>query len=391
MRKRYYFPLHLDGGNRGCEGIAKGTALILDANKSDLIGYCSNTELDERLGIGQVVTLQKTYIRTICDKIVFKIYCVFVKKEIKRRAYFLYQSYHKFLDTMQTGDIMLSTGGDMMCYGYNQAVSTVNYVSSKKLKSVLWGCSIGENNITPEKIEALKKFSLIYARESYTKKVLEKYGMTHIMVHPDPAFFVKEEDCDLPKCFSQSEVIGINISNYILGGFSLDSAFAKEVIKLLEYILEHTDMRILLIPHVLWKEQDDRVVSNLLKEHFNNERITILESEKLNYCQIRHVISKCMMFIGGRTHSVISAYSMCVPTIALGYSIKSVGIAHDLGLPGWAVVDSKNCKENGLVESFKSLIQNKDRMKSTLENYMRTFELNRDSIIRDIQKHISSL
>ena len=26
---KIYFPIHLDGGNRGCEAIAKGTAVIL--------------------------------------------------------------------------------------------------------------------------------------------------------------------------------------------------------------------------------------------------------------------------------------------------------------------------------------------------------------------------
>ena len=26
---KYYFPIHLDGGNRGCEAIAKGTAMLL--------------------------------------------------------------------------------------------------------------------------------------------------------------------------------------------------------------------------------------------------------------------------------------------------------------------------------------------------------------------------
>lgn len=41
---KYYFPIHLDGGNRGCEGIAKGTSVILGVDKSNLIGYCSNVD-----------------------------------------------------------------------------------------------------------------------------------------------------------------------------------------------------------------------------------------------------------------------------------------------------------------------------------------------------------
>ena len=30
---KIYFPIHLDGGNRGCEAIAKGTAILLDKPK----------------------------------------------------------------------------------------------------------------------------------------------------------------------------------------------------------------------------------------------------------------------------------------------------------------------------------------------------------------------
>lgn len=55
---RYYFPIHLNGGNRGCEAIAKGTALILKENKENLIGLCTDMELDCRLKVDDYVTLQ---------------------------------------------------------------------------------------------------------------------------------------------------------------------------------------------------------------------------------------------------------------------------------------------------------------------------------------------
>ena len=35
---KIFFPIHMDGGNRGCEVIAKGTALILKEKKENLIG-----------------------------------------------------------------------------------------------------------------------------------------------------------------------------------------------------------------------------------------------------------------------------------------------------------------------------------------------------------------
>lgn len=46
---------------------------------------------------------------------------------------------------------MLSTGGDMMCYDNNQVIYTNDIAKSKGFKTCLWGCSIGENNLTNEK------------------------------------------------------------------------------------------------------------------------------------------------------------------------------------------------------------------------------------------------
>ena len=42
------------------------------------------------------------------------------------------------------------------------------------------------------------------------------------------------------------------------------------------------------------------------------------------------MISKCRAFIGARTHATIAAYSSCVPTLVVGYSVKARGIARDL-------------------------------------------------------------
>ena len=54
---KIYFPIHLDGGNRGCEAIAKGTAEILGLPKEQLIELCRNIELDKRLKVDDYVTV----------------------------------------------------------------------------------------------------------------------------------------------------------------------------------------------------------------------------------------------------------------------------------------------------------------------------------------------
>lgn len=364
---RMFFPIHLDGGNRGCEAIAKGTALILKERKENLIGLCTNIELDHRLKVNDYITLQPMRKKNITFRIKNKMYKSIIHDEWKRKSFIYRYDYSSFLNQMNKEDIMISTGGDMMCYDENQVIYTVDYLHKRGIHSILWGCSIGENNLTPRKLDALRKFSVIYARETLTQEVLSNHHIDNVVVFPDPAFALDPSPCQLPICFSQGEVIGINLSNYVMGGFDLNSTFAREVDALVKYILQSTDYHILLIPHVMWQNQDDRIISALIKEKYESDRISILNSDTLNYCQIRYVISKCHCFIGARTHAVISAYSTCTPSIAIGYSIKSRGIAKDIGMPEDTLVDSVNIKGGQLLDSFKYTIAHLENMKRLLK------------------------
>ena len=346
---KYYFPLHFDGNNRGCEGISKGTAVILN----------------------DYMTLQDYFPITLGDKIkkTTENFATLGKK--KTDIYFKY-IYRKFLKQITKEDIMISTGGDMLCYGNNMVITTNNILHERGVRTILWGCSMGEENYTKEKYETLKRFSLIYARESLTYEYFKALGLKNIVCFPDPAFVLKPEACELPKCFSISEVIGINLSPYVLRSNNLSSPFGQTVTNLFDYIISNTNLHILLIPHVLWTGQDDRIVAEYITSIYKNtNRVSVLDSNHFNYLQIRHIISQCKYFIGGRTHAVISAYSTCVPTMALGYSIKSKGIAKDLGMDDCLVIDTRlKNSSNSLMEGFYYMVQYETKLKKHLQNIM---------------------
>ena len=65
-------------------------------------------------------------------------------------------------------------------------------------------------------------------------------------------------------------------------------------------------------------------------EEFKNTGRVILLPDNLNAIQYKGYIARMRFFIGARTHATIAAYSNCVPTMVLGYSVKSKGIAKDL-------------------------------------------------------------
>ncbi len=151
---KYFSPIHLDGDNRGCEAIAKGTAILLNGKKENLHGLCRNIPLDTRLEVDKYVTLEKykkiPFLTRVYNSFVYRLHLPF------RQISFCPQL--EFVKSIPENGIMVSTGGDMMCYGNNYVITTNNYVHAKGIKSILWGCSMGPENLTPEKEETLHNF-----------------------------------------------------------------------------------------------------------------------------------------------------------------------------------------------------------------------------------------
>ena len=93
------------------------------------------------------------------------------------------------------------------------------------------------------------------------------------------------------------------------------------------------------------------------------------------------------MFYIITSSSVISAYSTCVPAIAIGYSIKSVGIAQDLQLPNEMVVNSKKIDSNqDLLSSIKFVLANYQKLRTHLENIIPEYVAKVNNVKNEINK-----
>ena len=366
--ERCFFPLHLDSGNRGCEGIARGTIQILGLDKQKYCALESDIANDNITGLSNVVSYypkRSNKLANLFGKIRRKI--IFDKNKKNRMAYEF--KYKGFLRRINNQDITFITGGDMLCYDDNEVNYLTEYLHSNGLESVLWGCSVGRENITKEKERILNFFSCITTRESLTYEFLKnELNLKNVFLFPDPAFVLEAEEVELPD-YMYGNSVGVNLSNFVSANVDDSTIFGKNIKNLFEYILRNTDLNIVLIPHVFWAGQDDRLVCDYYKNIYkNNNRVYVLESDKLNYCQIRYIISKLKFFIGARTHAMISAYSMCVPSLALGYSIKSRGIAKDVNMPEYTVIDYRELNDDyEIVNKFKMLQNDEEIIRTTLK------------------------
>ena len=360
---KFILPYHLGCGNRGCEGICRGISNIFNIMPKDLILYnmtYSEYLDDKRLGMEEIGDLRyKGSSLFECFRIGFKV----LRKLGWSQPYLNFIADH-YLKDAQPGDFFLMTGGDIYCYenGYVLPNLLAKKAKAKGIKAVAYCASFEKKFLTPNVIKGLENYDIILTRETISAKTLNELGIKSQLV-PDPAFTLEPISVELPEFFSKRPVVGLNFSPYT----NSSNVFAENIKNLCKYC-EEKDMDLCLIPHVFWKGQDDReAMQAILPELGKN--VHYLDCTQYSYLQIRYIISKCRYFIGGRTHSVVSAYSTRVPCIALGYSVKSRGIAHDLGMPDYTVVDSKNLNsENDLLNAFVRLTEEEQEIINAYSN-----------------------
>lgn len=352
--------------NRGCEAIVRSSTkmikstipeakVILASGRPDTDKVISN--IDEIFD-GSEKKLSPNFI----DKIKFYLELKLFKSEQKA----LTQIYDRIIKRVDYADICLSIGGDNYCYGEQDWLYAIDKnIKKKNKKLALWACSIGEEDLSDKKLEDLKNFDLILARESLTYGILKSNGLDNVKLCADPAFTMETERVKLPDGWRKGDTIGVNFSPLVMRRNPESREAVEELIK---YILENTKSVIALIPHVIDEGNNDY---ELLAEFYNNFKDTgrvILLPDNLTAPEYKGYISQMRFFIGARTHATIAAYSNCVPTMVLGYSVKSRGIAKDIFGEEKLVLGIKDLSDKEkLSDGFNELLRDEEKIKSELK------------------------
>lgn len=363
---KLYF--HSGSGNHGCEAIVRSTSKVLN---TEPILYSPNIEQDKKYSLDDICKLLEDKDKSVNKFSLKNIIAVIIFKFSNKIDLFIRNRKSDLLDEIKRGDICLSIGGDNYCYkGTNILAALNNNFIRKGAKTVLWGCSVEPGMIDKEVAEDLAKYSLITARESISYEALKKINR-NTTFYPDPAFQLDKIELPLPKGFACENTVGINLSPLIIDCEKNKGITMENYTKLLEYIIDKTDMQIALIPHVVWNNNDDRIpLMELYKRFMHTKRVVLIND--CNCMELKGFISKCRMFIGARTHATIAAYSSCIPTLVVGYSVKARGIAQDIfGTYKNYVISVQSLeKADSLTSAFKWLVENEIEIKEHLNRVM---------------------
>ncbi|MBP3818529.1 MAG: polysaccharide pyruvyl transferase family protein [Butyrivibrio sp.] len=377
---------HAGSGNHGCEAIANSTLKLIHRKRIEQgcdmenmpipVVISNNVEEDRKYSLGELekqglcILANERHIDQ--DFFAHVIYYGWRKITGDKQSFMRYRfrdGYRAYVQEHNRCDIQkrdekadmsiatnntplaISIGGDNYCYPemVSDLILAHDYFRKRGFDTVLWGCSIEPDSLKDAALlKDLMNFDRIYARESITYNALLNAGISadKLELRKDPAFELETSDVsgvDADEQLSNEnaknvyykagllhkDYIGINLSPMVIAKEKTPGITMENYKRFIQYILDNTDQSVALIPHVVWANNDDRKpLSELFEAFKDSKRVFLIED--MSASDLKGYISKCSFFVGARTHSTIAAYSSKVPTLVIGYSVKSRGIATDL-------------------------------------------------------------
>ena len=372
---------HIGSYNHGCEALVRTVSDNVEKVLPDSRVYLSsfNPQEDINADIPAVykVVKNKHWCRRLSVGWFLNRFCkkAFCFRFIRDR----FGVFKKNVKLAKDMDCCIAIGGDNYCYNKGKSDWATNVSMRKKCsKMILWGCSVEPDELPGELAEHLSLFDAITVRESISYEAFVKCGFgdkAHLVA--DPAFLLEPEEVVLPEGFKEGELVGINLSPFILNYTKNREQVVESIYALIDHILTKTEMNVMLVPHVRIDSGDDMdTLRPIFKRYRDTGRVLLLDDYALSCRQLKGYISKCRFFIGARTHSIIAAYSTCVPALALGYSVKAKGIARDIfGSEENLVLPVQTFNDpEATVRGFNYLVEHEAEIKERLVSSMPSYK-----------------
>lgn len=395
---KFFFAGQHNFGNRGCEALVRSTSTMIYARFNNSTIHCPShlIELDQRQwpdssmsGIKFVeappFSSKLRWWARAC-KIIAPI------ESMYRPEFSIDQNSQILVDQ---SDALIMTGGDVISLDYGVAslyfwANFVDRTVDAGKPAVLWAASVGPFTSKPaverEMVKHLKRYSAITVRESATYQYLQELGLSDVKLVADPAFTMTPEAFDVTDLTFENNpnILGLNVSP-LVRGYRKDAAsreqLDRDVVDFIKDVVSKTDMSVLLVPHVdpldgSSVNSDSAYMQGLraqLPQHHDRVK---LAPRNLNAAQLKYLISHCRFFIGARTHATIGAFSTCVPTISIAYSIKAKGINRDLFGDTRFVLDTPAVTRASLHDSLDLLVQEEVATRALLQERIPVFREN---------------
>jgi polysaccharide pyruvyl transferase WcaK-like protein len=226
-----------------------------------------------------------------------------------------------------------------------------------------------------------RRYDLIIARGIIVRELLKEIGVSkNVKVFPDTAFLldpapVEEVDKVLEReGVSDPPLIGIvasrQVDRRILqdGDKTQQNAYTSALARLADHLTEEHRATVVFIPNEGAKtvDYDDVYVARKVFDQMTHKENTRVLPEFYDAEITKGLIAKCDLMIASRYHSVVAAFSMCVPTMVLGWGFKYDQLTEMVGQRTY-LFNYENIDSDEMETAVDSLWKNREVVKEDLE------------------------
>lgn len=379
--------------NRGVNALTYGVVDLIKKEKPDSEIIFIGSGLDEEKKIDE------------------NIYFYPIMRYVGKKGFFDKKAQIEFKNLIIGADYILDISeGDSFAdiYGFKRLIqySYTKYISGKNNQNAyMLPQTFGpfrtklSNYIAKKSVENLKK---VYTRDYISYEYSYQMKGSATGVFPDMAFAMEPvKPKNTPKILEKNEeVVGINISGLLWQGgytgkneFGLKVDYRKFIIDLMKCLLENNN--ILLVPHTYSKnmqmnENDLKASLEALNELIKinpkyKDKIEIVE-EELIAPELKWIISKTDFFVGARMHACIAATSTNVPTAAISYSRKFIGLYSSIGLDSCVFDPAKEERNDVFLSKVLEHFENRKNIRELVTLNMKYAKIKLENLAKEIFK-----
>lgn len=199
----------------------------------------------------------------------------------------------------------------------------------------------------------------------------------------------------------RTPLVGFNISGLLLNRpreaaeqYGLKAEYREVIVGFLRRLLRESDAHVLLIPHVVTPpghyesdiEACEAIATALRDESAGRIAVAPVLHDP---CEVKWLIAQCDWFCGTRMHSTIAALSSGVPTAAISYSPKTLGVFETCN-SGSHVADPRNLSTVDMVEHLWQSWEGRKGARETLLASLSNVLEQADSQMNEITERIAS-
>jgi len=286
-------------------------------------------------------------------------------------------------------DIVIDVSGDMLTEDYGIIVGishSIPLILAALLNKTL---VIAPQSIGPFKYLKklytclLSKANIVLCREEITLQYLIGLKLSNLKKTGDIGYLLKPKPVKLKTGGNYFCVAPSALLEHKFQPLQSSPNFLSDFAQLLDTISVEHNLTTVLVPHVETPSGkiSDHQACQKISRHMTSSHTILDHAIKPEECKF--IISKSKFTIAFRMHAAIASLSSYIPTIAIAYSHKTVGVMRDLGLDGYVIRNKKDVFDE-LPPLVDDIITNHDKISQRIKMHVDPIKDNTSQALNSI-------